>query len=173
MASTHAFVHALAGLAPPAELVSRLNRFLFARTQASRFVTLFYAELDPLARRLDYVNAGHVPPFRLARAGGVERLRDGGPALGLLETADYEVGQATLGAGELVALLTDGVTEAMSASEAELGDERVGAALQALAGRRASDILAGLVATVDEWAGSRGASDDLTALILKATTRPA
>ena len=46
MASVHAFVHALAGTAAPAQVVERLNRFLFARTQASRFVTLFYAELD-------------------------------------------------------------------------------------------------------------------------------
>jgi sigma-B regulation protein RsbU (phosphoserine phosphatase) len=168
MASAHAFVHALAGQASPAELVSRLNRFLYARTQASRFVTLFYAELDPAAGRLVYVNAGHVPPFRLARDGGLERLREGGPALGLLDAADYEVGAAAFGAGDLVAMLTDGVTEAMSPAEAELGDDRVRESLVRRRARPAPEVLAGLVADVDAWAGSRGASDDLTALILKA-----
>lgn len=169
MASTHAFVHALAGEAPPAELVARLNRFLFARTQASRFVTLFYAELELGARRLAYVNAGHVPPFRVARDGSIGRLMHGGPALGLLEDAGYDVGSVPLGPGELVAMLTDGVTEAMSPSESELGDERVGESLARLAERPAPEVLAGLVAAVDAWAGPRGASDDLTALILKAT----
>lgn len=167
-ASTHAFVHALAGTLPPTRLVDRLNRFLFARTQASRFVTLFYAELDPERRRLEYVNAGHVPAFHVARDGARERLRAGGPALGILEAADYEAGAVTLGAGELVAMLTDGVTEAMSPDESELGDERVGEALERLATRPAEAVLAGLVRAVDAWAGSRGASDDLTALILKA-----
>jgi sigma-B regulation protein RsbU (phosphoserine phosphatase) len=169
MASTHAFVHALAGEAPPAELLARLNRFLFARTQASRFVTLFYAELDPRARRLAFVNAGHVPPFRVARDGRRARLTDGGPALGLIEDAGYDVGGVTLEPGELVAMLTDGVTEAMSPSESELGDERVGESLARLADQPAPGVLAGLVAAVDAWAGPRGASDDLTALILKSS----
>jgi sigma-B regulation protein RsbU (phosphoserine phosphatase) len=168
MASTHAFVHALAGHAPPAELAARLNRFLFARTQASRFVTLFYAELDVAARRLAYVNAGHVPPFRVAADGRLDRLREGGPALGLIEDAEYEVGSAALDAGALVAMLTDGVTEAMSPAETELGDERVTEALARLAARPAREVLDGLVEQVDAWAGPRGSSDDLTALILKA-----
>jgi sigma-B regulation protein RsbU (phosphoserine phosphatase) len=96
MASVHAFVHALAGTAAPAQLIERLNRFLLARTQASRFVTLFYAELDAAERRLVYVNAGHVPPSRVARDGTLRRLSQGGPALGLLPDEAYEVGEVTL-----------------------------------------------------------------------------
>ena len=79
MASVHASLHALAGTAAPDRVIERLNRFLFANTQASRFVTLFYAELDPASRRLTYVNAGHVPPYRVARDGTASRL-DGGRA---------------------------------------------------------------------------------------------
>jgi len=62
MASVHAFVHAIAGTMTPAQVIERLNRFLLARTQTSRFVTLFYVELDAATRRLAYVNAGHVRP---------------------------------------------------------------------------------------------------------------
>ena len=168
MATAHAFVHALAGTAAPALVIERLNRFLFARTQASRFVTLFYAELDPIGRRLSYVNGGHVPPFLLARAGTLRRLSAGGPALGLLPEASYDTGDVALEPGDLVAIVTDGVTEAMSPGEHELGDERVSETLRRLSGVGASAALEGLVAVVDEWAGVRGGSDDLTALILKA-----
>lgn len=168
MATTHAFVHALAGEAEPPQVIARLNRFLFARTQASRFVTLFYAELHPDARRLAYVNAGHVPPFLLARGGTLRRLSSGGPALGLLPDAGYETGEAALAPGDAVAMVTDGVTEAMSPEEHELGDERVLETLRRVAGGGAADALHALVAAVDAWAGTRGRSDDLTALILKA-----
>ena len=168
MASVHAFVHALAGTAALAQVIERLNRFLLARTQTSRFVTLFYAELDAATHRLAYVNAGHVPPFRLGRDGRMSRLAEGGPALGLIAEASYEVGEVGLEPGDVVALVTDGVTEAMSPDEREFGDDRVGEALRTLSSGSAAAVLRGLVAAVSEWAGAGGFSDDLTALILKA-----
>jgi sigma-B regulation protein RsbU (phosphoserine phosphatase) len=169
MASVHAFVQALAGTAAPAQVIERLNRFLFANTQtSSRFVTLFYAELDAAGRRLAYVNAGHVPPYRVTVDGMVGRLAEGGPALGLLAEASYEAGEVGLEPGDVVAMVTDGVTEATSPEDREFGDDRVCEVLRRLSGGSASSVLEGLVAAVDEWAGGGGFSDDLTALILKA-----
>jgi phosphoserine phosphatase RsbU/P len=168
MASVHASMQALAGTAAPALVIERLNGFLFAKTQANRYVTLFYAELDAASRRLAYVNAGHVPPYRVARDGTVSRLLMGGLALGILDGVSYEVGEVTLEPGDVVAMVTDGVTEANSPDEREFGDERVCQALRILSGGSASDILEGLIAAVHQWAGGVGSGDDLTALILKA-----
>jgi len=167
MASVHASVRALAGTAAPELLVERLNRFLCASTPTSRFVTLFYAELDPAARRLTYVNAGHVPPYRVARGGAATRLVGGGPALGLLAEASYEAGQVGLGPGDVVAVVTDGVTEAGADGEREFGDERVCDALRRPSRGGAAAVLETLVASVDEWVGAAGCQDDLTALILR------
>ena len=58
MASVHAWLRALAGTATPVVLMQQLNRFLCESTEAQRYVTLFYAELDPARGRLVYVNAG-------------------------------------------------------------------------------------------------------------------
>jgi len=168
MASVHASVQALAGAAAPAPLVERLNRFLFANTQASRFVTLFYAELDWASRRLVYVNAGHVPPFRVAPDGTASRLTEGGPALGLLAGASYEVGEVRIEPGDVIAMVTDGVTEATSPDERELGDDRVREVLRRQSGASAAAVLGGLVAEVDGWVGALGCADDLTALVLVA-----
>jgi sigma-B regulation protein RsbU (phosphoserine phosphatase) len=168
MASVHAFVHAIAGTATPAQVVERLNRFLLARTQTSRFVTLFYAELDASTRRLAYVNAGHVPPYRVARDGTLSRLLEGGPAPGLLAEALYDVGEVRLEPGELVVMVTDGVTEAMSPDEREFGDDGVCATLRAMSGASAPAVLLGVVSAATEWTRGRGLSDDLTALVLKA-----
>jgi phosphoserine phosphatase RsbU/P len=170
MASVHASLRALAGTAAPDVLMTRLNRFLLESTQENRYVTLFYGELDPASRRLAYVNAGHVPPYCL-RGGTRRRLEAGGPVLGLLEEASYTVGEEPLGHGEVLAVVTDGVSEAASPDDVELGDERVFAALEESAKAPASDILRSLVETVHAWTGPRGCSDDLTAMVLKASER--
>lgn len=172
MASVHAWLRALAGTAAPAMLMERLNRFLCESTEPHRYVTFFYAELDPHQQRLVYVNGGHVPPFLLRADGGRERLLHGGPALGLIEDGSYEPGQAALEPGDVLALVTDGVTETVSPEEQEPGDTFVFDALASARGADAVGILDALVRAVQGWAGAAGCADDLTALILKALPRP-
>ena len=169
MASVHASVQVLAGTTEPSRLVARLNDFLCTRAPASRFVTLFYAELDASSRRLRYVNAGHVPPYRVARDGTVSRFRAGGPALGIIPEASYDVGEFVLDPGDVVAIVTDGVTEAVSPDDVEFGDERVCDVVRGLAHEDAAGLLSGLVAAVERWTGGSGRfADDLTAVVLKA-----
>jgi sigma-B regulation protein RsbU (phosphoserine phosphatase) len=167
MASVHASLRATAGAEAPARLLERLNRFLCASTQESKYVTLFYGEIEPRERRLRYVNAGHVPPYLLRAGGGVERLRSGGPVLGLLEDAVYEAGDVVLASGDLLSVVTDGVTEALSAADEEFGDDRaLGALRGAEAGAGAA--LRALVAAVAEWTAPGTICDDLTALVVRA-----
>jgi sigma-B regulation protein RsbU (phosphoserine phosphatase) len=167
MASLHASLRALAGTASPAQLMQRLNAFIFASTQANKYVTLFYGELDPAERRLRYVSAGHVPAF-VSRSGGSDsRLDVGGPVLGLLEEVAFEVGETRLASGDVVAIVTDGATEAASPDDEEFGDDRVAQTLGAARGQEAGEVVARLVAAIRDWAGPGGCSDDLTALVLR------
>jgi len=168
MASVHASLRALADALPPAALVERLNRFLCENTQANRFVTLFYGELDPAGGRLRYVNAGHVPPYRLGASEAAERLEAGGPVLGMLEQAAFETGELRLLPGDVLAVVTDGVTEATDGADQEFGDERAIAALRTCPGT-AVEMMEALIGAVDAWTGpAAGPSDDLTAMVLKA-----
>ena len=168
MASVHASLRALAGTAPPAQVMERVNAFLYESTQANKFVTLVYAELDPATRRMTYVNAGHVPPFWLRRGGPGQRLTAGGPVLGLIEGLRYEAGEVALAPGDVVAMVTDGATEAFSPDERELGDERLLQALTVGTGASAERQLQILLDAVSAWTAEAGCSDDLTALVLKA-----
>jgi serine phosphatase RsbU (regulator of sigma subunit) len=65
-------------------------------------------------------------------------------------------------------MVTDGATEAMSAEEAEFGDERIFDTISAAGGRSASVQLERLVGAVHGWAGAAGCTDDLTVLVLAA-----
>ncbi len=171
MAGVHAWLRALAGTATPVVLMQKLNRFLCESTEPQRYVTLFYGELDPLLGRLVYVNSGHVPPFLLRADGQRERLTQGGPVLGLIEDGSYELGQAALGPGDALTMVTDGVTEAFSEQEVELADGVVFDTLDAARGGDAEAILDALVSAVQNWTGTAGCVDDLTALVLKALPR--
>ena len=168
MASVHASLRALAGSAPPAVVMERLNAFLYESTQANKYVTLVYAELEPASRRMAYVNAGHIPPYWLRHGGPARRLTTGGPVLGLLEGVRYEMGEIELAPGDVVAMVTDGATEALSPDERELGDERLVQVLSGAAGETAEHQMEGLMSAVGAWTAERGCTDDLTALVLRA-----
>jgi sigma-B regulation protein RsbU (phosphoserine phosphatase) len=148
--------------------MQRINRFLFAHTQANRYVTVFYGELDPASRRLCYVNGGHIPPYRVGAGDREDRLSEGGPALGVIEEAVYEESSVVLDSGDIVAMVTDGVTEAASPEDREFGDEGVIEVLRRGHGEGAEAALRSLVEAVHAWTGSEGCADDLTALVLRA-----
>ncbi|MCM2256185.1 MAG: SpoIIE family protein phosphatase [Vicinamibacteria bacterium] len=171
MASLHASLRALAGTLPIDQLMLRINTFLYESTSLSKYVTLFYAELDPGSGLVRYATAGHVPPVLMRADGSLSRLGCGSPVLGLLEEIACEVGELQLGPGDLIAAVTDGATEAQDGSGAEWGDDRLGRALARRREQDADALLAGVVDEVRSWAGAAGCTDDLTVLVLKARER--
>ena len=70
-----------------------------------------------------------------ARTGGRSGSRAGGPVLGLLDDVALEAGELAFEPGDLLAVVTDGVTEALSPGGDEFGDERVRRALAGPAGQ--------------------------------------
>src|SRR5947207_10669881 len=63
MSSLHAAVHAQAASHDSlVDTISAVNRYLADNIPPNRFVTLFYAELDPDSGAVSFLNAGHNPP---------------------------------------------------------------------------------------------------------------
>jgi serine phosphatase RsbU (regulator of sigma subunit) len=90
--------------------VERMNRIIHRSTLTSRFVSMFYGELE-LNGVFIYVNAGHPPPFHLAADGTVTHLEAGGPVLGPLSEASYERGFVIMKPGDMLVFYTDGIVE--------------------------------------------------------------
>jgi Stage II sporulation protein E (SpoIIE) len=85
----------------------------------------FSRPLDVQSGRLDYVCAGHIPPWLRRASASLERLDGpGGPPLGLVEDMTYREGTVVLGAGDRLLAVTDGVTEAADPSDAMFGEAR-------------------------------------------------
>jgi serine phosphatase RsbU (regulator of sigma subunit) len=107
-----------------AGVMGELNDYLLASTPDEMFVTLFLAVLDVPTGRLRYANAGHIPPLVLA---GEEPMpfAVGGPVLGVFPGVSFPAGEATLKPGSLLALFSDGVTEALNAAGRRFHQRRV------------------------------------------------
>lgn len=108
----------------PARLCARLNQTLCGTIAAAKFVTFFYAMVDPKSRQLRYENAGHGLPV-LLREGATFPLEGGGTVLGLFPSAVYEDRTLQLRSGDCLLLMTDGVTEAARPDGEEFGEQRV------------------------------------------------
>jgi predicted permease len=150
------------------ELAARMNGFLHQSTGANKYATFFYAQVD-CGRRLQYVNAGHNPPYLVRRSSaGVEisELGVGGTVIGLFPQLTFEEAAVELSPGDVLVAFTDGVTEARNTADDEFGEERVKDLLRATAGLPAAQISSRLADEVRAFIGDAEQHDDLTFVVM-------
>ena len=171
MALTRSTVRAsLAGAPSPAEGIARANRLICADATGGMFVTLFYAELDPLTGQLTYVNAGHDPAILCADAQDrCARLKRTGLVLGVDADAVYTQRTVQLEPGDCILLYTDGVTDAaLDASPDErFGPERLHALVEAHRRAPAAALVAALDQALQAYIGPGGPFDDVTVVAIR------
>jgi sigma-B regulation protein RsbU (phosphoserine phosphatase) len=168
MSNSHAVLRMLAHAGhPPREVCGQLNHHLYAITEASRFATMFYAEWSADECRLRFVNAGHNPPL-LVKAQGTERLEAGGPPLGVLRDFEFPEGAATLEAGDLLVLYSDGITEAGAAKGNDFGEARLSSVVMAHRNKTLGEIQEQVLHAVRKHSGEEQ-EDDRTLLLVRAT----
>ena len=169
MANLQATIRALVPLnIPLAELTERVNDLMCQNTGGNKFVTFFWALLDPDKMSLTYVNAGHNYPYLLHADGTIDRLDKGGMILGVMKSiAPYEQETVALGKGDLLVLFTDGVSEAMSKESEEFGEERLESVIRAHASMSAQAVSVAIHHHVQEHTKGAPQSDDITMMIVK------
>jgi serine phosphatase RsbU (regulator of sigma subunit)/ketosteroid isomerase-like protein len=149
----------------PAEILREANDALLRRTIESRFATAVYAMLS-LDGQLTYCNAGHNPPF-LIGTNGVRRLESGGPIVGALEQATFGEETIQLEPNDVIVAFSDGITEALSASGEEFGEERLLSCVRVNCELTPAELVECLIDTVQQFSIGAGQSDDLTVLALR------
>ncbi len=146
--------------------VERLNSIIHKSTLTSRFVALFYGELE-LNGTFIYVNAGHIAPFHLPPDGPARFLGEGGPVLGPLADATYERGFVKMSPGDLLVMFTDGIVEALRESDGEeFGTDRLLEVTRELQGKRATEVVQGIFERIEQWTGGAPPEDDRTVLVV-------
>ena len=166
MASLQASVRSLfPTAADPGQLHERLNNALCGSSSTARYATAFLADFDPGARRLTYSNAGHLPAL-VIRGAQTLRCQEGGIPIGLFEGATYDTGALTLEPGDLLALFTDGVTEAPGPGDEEFGEDRLADLLRAHKGGSLETAVQAVLDALLDWGGP-AAHDDVTLVLAR------
>jgi predicted permease len=155
------------------QLAAQMNRFLYQSTEANRYATFFYAQVEDRGQRLRYVNAGHNPPYLVRGANGATEIIElcaGGTVLGLFPEVEFQEADIDLRTGDLLVAFTDGVTEALNSAGEEFGEERLKDVLRAAVGAPADEISTRLADTMRDWIGDAEQHDDLTFVVMAVNT---
>ncbi|MDB4916421.1 MAG: protein phosphatase domain protein [Gemmatimonadetes bacterium] len=156
------------GTDDPAEMLRRLYMSVKEElTTTEMFVSAFYAVVDREAGRLRFGNMGHPHAFVISKDGDVTRLEAGGPPLGMADEAPRSESLAWNVDGDILLLLTDGITDARNGDGVRLDEEPVLACVREHRHETPSEIAARVFALLDEYTADVPRLDDLTLVILK------
>ena len=154
------------GCAHPVAFLQSVNRLFYQNTVDSAYASLFFAEYNDDTRRLRYANCGHLSGLILRPDGTCQHLDSTGTLLGLFPTWDCHIAECQLSAGDLLALYTDGVTEAVNDHGEEFGEENL---VQRLRHHRERSCRSTVEAITSEVRGLGPADqhDDITLILAK------
>jgi sigma-B regulation protein RsbU (phosphoserine phosphatase) len=151
---------------PPAEVAAALNRIVLRDMRGESYLTLAYADIDLVSGVASVVQAGHPHPVVMRASGRVEFHGAGGLPVGLFPDAMFEQFDVTLGPGDSLFLMSDGVIEAEDAQGDLLGEDGLAAMLRmraALSGPAKLEALVGDLARRSD----KAPSDDISGALFE------
>lgn len=156
----------LASESHPATAVTMLNNQLCA-VQVERFVTFVAVVLDPVKHEATIVNCGHMAPVWRRAGAVIEEPGDdlSGLPLGIMEDVKYRQTTITLEAGDMLAMYTDGINEAMNPKGQQYTIERIRAHVKG-GGTQLQAIGEAIVTEVLAHIGTGAQTDDMCLVLL-------
>src|SRR5512145_1504293 len=148
----------------PERLLQSVNRLFYENTADNAYATSFYSDFDDRTGGLRYANCGHLPGLLLRAEGQVERLEATAPVLGLFAEWECPTAERRLAAGDLLAIYTDGITEAFNNRDEEFGEERLIEALQRHRRLSPDDLVAAILDEVRQFSPHEQ-RDDITMIV--------
>ncbi len=148
------------------EIIEETNRVFVRDTLTGEFATVFFGVIDPQTGVLEYLDAGHNPPF-LVRRGRIEPLQVTGPVVGIFENAKFESRQIRLREGDALVLYTDGIIEAMNFDHEQFGLDRFRRSIRKFAKLRVQAMAENILWDVRRFVGLAPQSDDTTLVVVR------
>ncbi len=131
-----------------------------------RYVTAVFVRFDPITGDLEFVNAGHNPPFLFPSDGAAATVIEAsGTPLGLLPGSTYTVQRASFPPGARLLLYTDGLTEFFEGDE-EFGSDRLIESFCAAKPSSAEAALDSIWNSLKKFTSNAPQQDDMTAIAL-------
>lgn len=151
----------------PKLCLQRSNKLLFESTSPEKFATLFYGILDFQSHEMLYSNAGHDNPFLVEPGKETIRLGTGGIPLGMFNDFPFEEARIPIPVGGTLVIYSDGVSEAMNATEDMFGEERIAETITRHAQAPAGELIEQLVGAAKHHAAGHPQTDDITIVVVR------
>jgi phosphoserine phosphatase RsbU/P len=168
--TTGAFNSEISQSDSPARIVTRLNSAVYTHSKRGHFVAFMLAILDRRKATVTFSNAGQLKPL-LKSGGSVSWLDSTGVhfPLGMMPASPYEESKVKLKPGDVLVLMTDGITEAMNAQQKQFENEGVERSMQEMDTARLSarQIVDMVIADVQNHTAGAAQHDDMTLVVMK------
>jgi sigma-B regulation protein RsbU (phosphoserine phosphatase) len=155
---------------PPDRLLSAINSRLVDGNDACMFVTLGCGLLNLETGLVRYASAGHDSPLIRDAGGAVRPLTteaEGGAAIGIEDSALYQLSEGYIAPGDTIVLFTDGATEAEAEDGSLWGIERLTTLLSQAPDNHPAALVKQIVDTVSAHTTGYHATDDLTVMAVR------
>jgi sigma-B regulation protein RsbU (phosphoserine phosphatase) len=157
----------------PRQLLIEVNRIISDNLDTRSFITMTYAVLDLDASTMTFARAGHTPVV-VFNGGGAQSLVPNGLVVGLRIpgaqekfTELLEEHRITLARGDVIALYTDGITEAMNARNDLFGDVRLSKLIAEHGHLDTADLRERILREIEAFVGQADQHDDMTMILIK------
>lgn len=148
--------------------LQKLNHVIYRSTYSSRFVSLFYGEIE-LNGHLIYVNAGHPTPF-IVKGDEVQDLKATGLILGALPEIHMHRSYAHMDTGSVLVLYSDGLFERENRDEELFNINRMKQLVIENQEKGARELVDLVYQTVYDFGNRTKWEDDSTLVIVKRLT---
>lgn len=151
------------------DIAAHMNRQLCHDLPPGRFITTWLGELDSRRSTLTSFSAGQGPILHYhAATGAFTEVEVDAVPLGILADMPVEVSNVcALEPGDVFAVISDGIFEALDPASRQFGTERVMSVIGRSADESAAGILTALRDAVDDFCSGRPADDDRTVIIMR------
>ncbi len=154
-----------------ADIATELNKHIHRWSAENKFATMVIVSIDRESETVEYVNAGHNPPY-IARDGAIEQIHSNGLPIGILPGTRYGAHMRPFPPGALLVVYSDGITEAENVAEEEFGNERLEEIVQAKAAATPGDVRDRIAEAVDVFTTGTPQKDDQTLVVIRSIAPP-
>ena len=152
------------------DVVRFLNTQLIQTMNSERIITLFIGRFDTTSNKLEYINAGHAPPF-LVNADTVEILKEGCTLLGAFDELPYiRTGKTIIKKEVILMAYTDGLTDLQNDAGVYFDEYCLKYFLMENRSKDVDTIVNGLMDEMDAFKGRQDYPDDIAILVCKFKT---
>ena len=151
------------------EIVRALNKNVFEITKSDKFITFFIALVDLKKKEIEYVNAGHNPPY-VTENGEISPLDKGSTVLGAIEELPFvECGKHPFSEQTLFLAYTDGLVDLKNEEGKYFDHDQIADFMRRNANLNAHEFNNRLHQRLEAFKGDKAYPDDIAILTCQIT----